>query len=286
MEVLRYDDPAAFRRDGAPVLLADTARNNLPLGVLQVLADHPEMYPAFHLWLAIHDGRPVGLALRTEPYNVLLAEPLVDGAVDALADAAVLDAELLPGVTANLPWAGRFADRVEALTDRAAEHTLGEGVWQLTTVADVPVPSGIARVATPGDRDLLRGWLRAFADEALPPEPPRDDARMDLDIDLHLEGKGGAFWLWEDGVPVSMSGHRCIPGVGSRIGPVYTPPLNRGRGYATRLVAEHSAARLAAGDEACFLFTDLANPTSNAVYARIGYIQVCEAAMYTFRPDV
>jgi hypothetical protein len=73
VEVIRYDDPAAFRRDGASVLLADAARNNLPLGVLQVLQDHPEVYPVFHLWMAVHDGKPVGLALQTEPYNLSLS---------------------------------------------------------------------------------------------------------------------------------------------------------------------------------------------------------------------
>lgn len=267
------------------MLLADAARNNMPLGVLQVLQDHPEIYPVFRLWLAVHDGHPVGVALQTEPYNVLLAEPLVDEAVDALADAAVLDAGLLPGVTANLPWVDRFAERVTALTGRESRHVLGEGVWQLTAVADVPTPNGAARVATSDDRDLLRRWIREFADEALPPEHPRDDARSDLEIDLRLVEQGGAYWVWEDGVPVSISGHRDIPGVGSRIGPVYTPPKFRGRGYATRLVAEHSAARLTAGDAACFLFTDLANPTSNAIYARIGYTKVCDAVEYAFRLD-
>ena len=285
MEVLRYDDPATFRRDGASVLLADAARNNLPLGVLQILLEHPEVYPAFHLWLAVHDGQPVGLALRTEPYNVLLAEPLVNDAVGALAEAVVLDDGGLPGVTANLPWVDRFVERVTALTGREAKHVLGEGVWQLSAVADVPMPSGVARVAMPGDRDLLLRWIRAFAEEALPPDhPTRDDARTEIEIDLRLAGEGSAYWLWEDGVPVSMSGHGVVPGVGSRIGPVYTPPEHRGRGYATRLVAEHSAARLAAGDAACFLFTDLANPTSNAIYARIGYTKVCEAVEYAFRP--
>ena len=113
---------------------------------------------------------------------------------------------------------------------------------------------------------------------------PRDDARSDLEIDLRLAGQGVAYWLWDDEVPVSLSGHRDVPGVGSRIGPVYTPPQHRGRGYATRLVAEHSAARLAAGDTACFLFTDLANSTSNAIYARIGYTKICDAVEYAFRP--
>ena len=262
-----------LRRDGAPLLLADAARNNLPLAILQTLQDQPEVYPVFHLWMAVDDGEPRGLALQTEPYNVLLAEPLQGDAVDA---------GPLPGITANLPWADRFAARVTLMTGRKAERILTEGVWELTTVADVPTPGGAARLATPGDRDLLRRWLRAFLDEALPQGRPRDDAHTDLDIDLRLAERGGAYWLWDDGSPVALAGHRDVPGVGSRIGPVYTPPERRRRGYATRLVAELSAARLALGDPACFLFTDMANPTSNSVYARIGYVKVCEAVENVF----
>ena len=209
----------------------------------------------------------------------------MDEAVAALAEAVVFDAGPLPGVTANLPWADRFAEHVTAMTGRKGERVMGQGVWQLTAVAEVPAPKGAARVATPADRELLRRWHREFADEALPPEHPREDTRMDLQIDLRLAGQGGGYWLWEDGIPVSLSGHHDVPGVGSRIGPVYTAPEHRRRGYATRLVAEHSAARLAAGDAACFLFTDLANPTSNAIYARIGYAKVCDAVEYAFRLD-
>jgi uncharacterized protein len=283
MEVLRYDDPFAFRRDGAPVLLADAARNNLPLGLLQVLQDQPEVYPVFHLWLAVRDGQARGLAMQTEPFNVMLAEPLESEALDALADSIVDDHGPLPGVIANLPWADRFAERVTAVTGRSAERILEEGVWTLTAVEDVPVPAGVARPATPADRDLVRSWIQAFADEALPRGRPQDDeARRDLDIDLRLAGRGAGFLLWEDGTPVSLSGHREIPGVGSRIGPVYTPPQHRGRGYATRLVAEHTSSRLAAGDAACYLYTDLANPTSNAIYARIGYVKIGDAAEYLF----
>ena len=283
MEVLRYDDPVAFRRDGAPVLLADAARNNLPLGLLQVLQDQPEVYPVFHLWLAVRDGRARGLAMQTEPFNVMLAEPLEGEAIDALADTIVDDDGPLPGVIANLPWADRFAERVTAVTGRSAERILEEGVWTLMSVEDVPLPAGVARPATSADRDLVRSWIQAFADEALPPGRPQDDEdRRDLDIDLRLAGRGAGYLLWEDETPVSLSGHREIPGVGSRIGPVYTPPQHRGRGYATRLVAEQSASRLAAGDPACYLYTDMANPTSNAIYARIGYVKIADAAEYLF----
>jgi GNAT superfamily N-acetyltransferase len=283
MEVLRYDDPATFRRDGGPVLFADPARNNLPLSALQVLLDSPEVYPTFHLWLAVRDGEPTGLAMQTEPYGVLLADPLDDEAVNALAEAVVLDAGALPGVIGNLPWADRFTERLTTATGRNAERILNENVWHLTTVADVPTPDGAARVATHVDRELLRRWLRGFDDEWPTPEPQRrDDDLRDVVINLRLEGKGCGYWLWEDGSPVSLAGYRDIPGVGSRIEPVYTPLEHRRHGYATRLVAELSAARLAFGATGCFLGTDAANPTSNAIYARVGYIKVCEAVEYAF----
>ena len=71
---------------------------------------------------------------------------------------------------------------------------------------------------------------------------------------------------------------------GIRVGPVYTPPEHRGRGYATSLVADLTAERLAAGLAFCFLFTDLANPTSNAIYARIGYEPVADWDQWSFQP--
>src|SRR5436309_2677091 len=109
MEVVRYGDPMAFRRDGGSVLMADVARNNLVLGTLQVLVDQPQLYPVFRLWMAVRGRRRVGVAMQTEPYNVLLAEPLEDDAVDLLAEAVVVDGGPLPGVTANVPWVDRFA---------------------------------------------------------------------------------------------------------------------------------------------------------------------------------
>ena len=100
----------------------------------------------------------------------------------------------------------------------------------------------------------------------------------------HRLGAGdGGFPLWEDGgAVVSASGWGGPTPNGIRIGPVYTPPELRGRGYATALVAELSQTLLDEGRRFCFLFTDLANPTSNAIYERIGYVRVCEAAMISF----
>jgi hypothetical protein len=71
--------------------------------------------------------------------------------------------------------------------------------------------------------------------------------------------------------------------MGIRLGPVYTPPERRRQGYATSLVAGVSARLLEGGFRRCYLLTDLANPTSNAIYRRVGYEQVCESAEYGYQ---
>jgi predicted GNAT family acetyltransferase len=60
---------------------------------------------------------------------------------------------------------------------------------------------------------------------------------------------------------------------------VYTPPGHRGRGAASALVHHRSAAIRADGHQA-LLFTELENPTSNAIYQAIGYRAVAEITRY------
>ena len=69
---------------------------------------------------------------------------------------------------------------------------------------------------------------------------------------------------------------------GDRISWVYTPPALRGRGYASACVAALSQRLLDSGRRFCFLYTDLANPTANKLYQRIGYRQVIDASIYHF----
>jgi predicted GNAT family acetyltransferase len=70
---------------------------------------------------------------------------------------------------------------------------------------------------------------------------------------------------------VCLVGHRVAAGV-LRIGPVYTTPEHRNRGYARRLTYEVTAAALAgAGVHEAMLFTDAANSVSNSIYRQAGY---------------
>jgi hypothetical protein len=125
-------------------------------------------------------------------------------------------------------------------------------------------------------------WLQAFADEALGEAPHVED--MELTYRRKEADPDGAWLVWDDGGPVSLAAYGNPTPSGIRIGPVYTPPEQRGRGYATSLVADLTADRLAAGMAFCFLFTDLSNPTSNAIYARIGYEPVADWDQWSFQP--
>ena len=83
-------------------------------------------------------------------------------------------------------------------------------------------------------------------------------------------------YLWEDGQPVSMAAKARPTINGITVNLVYTPPQFRRRGYATSCVARLSQLLLDSGWKFCTLFTDLANPTSNDIYQKVGYMPVCD----------
>jgi predicted GNAT family acetyltransferase len=111
--------------------------------------------------------------------------------------------------------------------------------------------------------------------------PGRDRAEVSVDHKLSTPESGMLLWE-DDGETVSFAGWGGRTPNGIRVGPVYTPPELRGRGYATAVTADLSRRLLASGRRFCFLYTDLANPTSNAIYERIGYRRVCESAEFRF----
>jgi predicted GNAT family acetyltransferase len=141
---------------------------------------------------------------------------------------------------------------------------------------------GAARPATEADLDLLAGWWRAFLAEVTH-DPPASDADVESAVRLRLDAPGWGIDLWEDGgEPVSLAAFGNPTPNGARIGPVYTPPDARGRGYAGALVAHASQSLLDSGRRFCFLYADQANPSANGIYRRIGYEQVCESANIAF----
>jgi predicted GNAT family acetyltransferase len=284
MRVRRFDDAETFREVATSYLTRDEARHNLVLGISSTLVQTPDLYPVFDLWVVSEGDDVTAVAVRTPPLNLVLAQPTTDAALEALVDRLLSEGQDLPGVVAATPELDAFVGAWTAARDVDATIVFRHGIYELREVMAVPPATGRSRRVTPKDRDRAIAWALAFADEVLPEETDRErhvrlvDARLGATEDAGL-------WIWEDdGEPVSISGYGGSTPHGIRIGPVYTPPERRGRGYATSLVAEQSRWLLGTGRSLCFLYTDLDNPTSNALYRRIGYRMIAEAKEVRFDP--
>jgi predicted GNAT family acetyltransferase len=282
MHVRRVADPSAFLAAAEPLLLEDEARHHLILGIAGTLRDHPDLYPEHRLWLVEDGRRVVGAALQTPPFNLVLARCATDAATEALAEHICRDGVELSGVVGAIPEADVFAEAWEARSEKRRRRRTAQRIYRLTAVRPVAPVSGRSRRATDADRPLLLSWIAAFAQEALgAAESPLSN--VERTVDARLRGAGG-FLLWEDGGPASLAGWGGQTPNGIRIGPIYTPPELRRRGYGSAVTAEVSNDRLAAGRRFCFLYTDLANPTSNKIYRDIGYEPVCDSVDYAFEP--
>ena len=158
-----------------------------------------------------------------------------------------------------------------ATTGGSTECIFREALHSLTTVSDPPDPAtGRLREATDEDRDLLVRWEVAFGVETGLGQTEQAAAIVDRRLDARHQ------FIWEDGRPTSTLGQTAQIAGTVRIGSVYTPPEFRNRGYASAAVAALSRRLLERGAQRCMLFTDVANPTSNRIYASVGYVRFAD----------
>ncbi len=282
LTVIRPETVDDFLARAGEFLAAREAEHNLIFGICSFLRDQPELVEVAPSFVVVTDGdgRPVAASLWTPPHNQVLS--MVDGpqAVDLLVDA--LAGEDLPGVLGPAQDAARFAARWCEKTGRATNLQTAERIFRLERVIRPSRPaSGSWRLAEPRDREVMARWVVAFSEEAVPGDPPITDPESVAD--RWIAGVGRLVYVWEDdGVATCMVGAAGETPNGIRIGPVYTPPELRGRGYASSLTAAASQDQLDRGRRFAFLFTDLANRTSNKIYRAIGYEPVCDVDMYRF----
>lgn len=265
VEVVLTRDPEEFAAESA-ALFAHRLDCNIVATVLDaVRAGHHASSPLF-AYARGEDGAPCLAALRTPPW------PLLAGDFDpSLADALLarwraVDPDV-PAVSAPGRVARALAQAWQTQTGGASRCIRLEAMHATDEITDPPfrVP-GDLRVAERAERALLIEWMADFLREAL----DLDATRAAAGVDSRLEHEN-LFWWERNGVPVSLVGlNPPVSGV-VRVGPVYTPPELRGNGYASAAVAAVSRTALDRGARTCMLFTDLANPTSNKIYAQLGY---------------
>jgi predicted GNAT family acetyltransferase len=280
LRLTRARDPDELDRLAFEFLSAREAEHNLLFGIVTGVRAGEYATPPY--FAVVRDGaRVVAVALRTAPFNLVLSTIDAPAAIAVLVDDALALWPDLPGVLGPTEQARRFAELWAARTGRAATVRTAERIFRLEKVVPPRPASGAMRLAEPKDRARIAAWFVEFGAEAL--RLTQDLARMEAFTDRFIARLGGrAMYLWDDAGPVCMTGASAVTPHGSRVGPVYTPPQLRGRGYASALVAAVSQAQFDAGRRFCFLFTDLANPTSNKIYQDIGYEPVCDVDEYRF----
>lgn len=179
---------------------------------------------------------------------------------------------LLSGVTAVHDTATAFAEAWQRHTGAAPVHGPRVRLHRLGTLTPPePVPEGRGRVVD--DDDQVIRWCGEFVADV--GEAPADSWAGSRFADKHF-----TFWETPDGTPVSMAGSTSMVAGMVRVDPVYTPAHLRGRGYAGAVTVEVSRAALAAGATDVVLFADATNPTSNALYQRVGYVPVTDFTAY------
>ena len=282
MELTRHETADGFLAQAGEFLGAREAQHNLILGLSSRLRAAPLLYGEPAYFAVVQDGaRVVGVTMRTPPHNLIVSELDDEAAIPLLVEDARSAFESLPGVVGPKEPAGWFAQAWAAATGVETRIEIAQRAFR----ADhVDAPSGVPgsmRDYERGDRELAARWMDAFAEEALPEAPPGTSEEF---VDHREEDPDAGLVLWEhEGRTVSMAGFGGRTPNGIRIGPVYTPPELRGHGYASALTAAITQRLLDSGLRFCFLFTDLANPTSNSIYQRIGYEPVGDVDQWSFR---
>ncbi|MEV5979057.1 GNAT family N-acetyltransferase [Streptomyces sp. NPDC052114] len=276
------DDLDGFLDRAGAFLRAEPAVHTVLLSVTDTLRMRgPRAYgdgdPLFGAYTG-DDGTVRGAFVRTPPHRVALS-PLDPVAADDLARRLADVSPDLPGVATELHTARAFAEAWEKHTGATATAGVEQRLYRLGTLTPpAPGPKGRARVAGDADRDLLARWHEEFG-EAVGERPAMAPGEW---ADARIAYGGVTLWETPDGTPVAMAGATRLVAGQIRVAPVYTPAALRGRGYGGAATAAVSRAALDAGAAEVLLFTDLANPTSNGLYQRIGYRAVRDYAQYEF----
>ena len=302
------------------LLAADPARYTVALTVLDAVRDGRRRSDVDMLFGWYSDDRdsdaPVtGAVCMTPPYELLLAE-VPDAATAELVDALRADGVALPGVVGEAGTVDRFVALWTAGTGgtpggvssgppggvsswrsggtpggppggtssgppggtSSGPPRMRQRLYRLGTVHSPPAPPGEAGLAGPEDVVLVANWFAAFQREA---------GATPVDVEpIAREGVADRLiWLWRNpsGAVVSLAGRTRVVATVARVGPVYTPPVWRRRGYGAAVTAACTQDALHAGAAGVVLFTDLANPTSNEIYQRLGYLPLHDHQVVRFR---
>ena len=255
-------------------LIEHEAENNILFAILNALKKDPHRYGDIFpdLITVSKDGELKQVSIRTPPYNQLLSYTNDLTTIDALINKLIEKDVELPGVLGFKEGVKKFASIWCEKKNLNQNLTMNERVYRLESVAEETLGDKEFIIADESHEEIVLKWAKEFVLEAF----MESSIEREM-IESHLKQRQKSlkdnriFLLLDNGRPISMAQKAGKTPNGNLVNLVYTPPSLRRKGYATECVAKLSKYLLEEGNKYCFLFTDLANPTSNSIYQKIGY---------------
>ncbi|MHA2224831.1 MAG: GNAT family N-acetyltransferase [Candidatus Hodarchaeales archaeon] len=284
MEITFYSNVDEFYDICFPFLLAYEAENNLLFGLLNRLKNNIYTFSnnekPFFLTISVK-GKIKLVSLRTPPHNQLISYTEDLDTIPFLVKRLLQEQMEIPGIFGFKEGALKFAQLWGEKTNKKFQLELNERCYRLERVNPTTVGPHLFEQGTIIDKELLLQWMKAFILEAIP-NPSVEEIENSQKRFEHSINQNMVYVLKVGENIVSMVKKAGITPNGQTINGVYTPPALRNNGYATEVVAKLSQTILDEGKKFCFLFTNLANPTSNKIYLNIGYNPIADLDVYKF----
>jgi uncharacterized protein len=214
-------------------------------------------------------------------WNGMLLVQAPDGLSDAVRLAVQLSKRGVTGFAgpAAQVRAARAALGLEGVPTRLDEN---EGLYALD-LQDLSVPEALrngqveCRAPLPRERDTLVAWRIAYDVETLAATPSEEERKAAAEVTDRLIAEGNAWVALNRGLPVSFSAFNAtLPDI-VQLGGIYTPPEQRGRGYAKVAVAASLLVAIERGATRAVLFTK--NPSAVSSYERVGFRRTGDYAL-------
>ena len=275
MKYTQYSHAGEFLERMGDYFEQTEALNGLMFGICLQLKSNPSRYGDLQpLFAVVEEEGVIQLAaLMTPPYKLQLCTPTGYSvqSIETLTQGLVANKWEVPAVVAERHLVESFAHVWD--TYQGCRHHEGQNlrIHELRHVQPVAYAHGEFRQAEPEDIETAVTWAQAFHYDCFGTDAPERSTHI-----TEQRVRNGELFFWSDPLPVSMAGQTRPTPHGESIGLVYTPPEHRKKGYATSVVAALSQRILDEGKQFCCLYTDLANPISNSIYRKIGYVPLAD----------
>lgn len=269
-----------FEEKAKPFLLKNEDVYSLFFGVLQGIK--AGRYEDPMMVTIEEEGVPVALFQMTPPHplNIVLIDETKQDAILTLVVEEFLKRDIhIPAVVGLKSIVFAFAKKWNDIKQCDTKVLMDQGLYRLDEVnLTLEDSSGTWRYARIDEAPLIQKWYHGFnQDVGL---PKSEDHEIQQKVAQFLEGQEVFFWE-DNGKVVSMMKKARPSDHGVTVSFVYTPPEERGKGYARTMVAACSQELLKSYDF-CVLYTDMLNPTSNKIYQEVGYQKIADSVHLEF----